>query len=162
MVFNIIAFEVSDILRLVLYYSNQACVQYILRLGIADQMGEPAQKEFTFLLTKEVDSYGPSFIHSVFHLCFMVWSLAALIWSVWRFVMDSVLICLLLCQLSGPENSSPRLIVVLRTIAYLLITLGEVPSWPSACFTHESVSWLTERCVAHFFVFRVEVVSAVQ
>uniref|UniRef100_A0A7I4AYL5 Uncharacterized protein n=1 Tax=Physcomitrium patens TaxID=3218 RepID=A0A7I4AYL5_PHYPA len=58
-----------------------ACVQYILRVGVAEQMGEPAQKEFTFLLTKE---------------------------------------------LSGPDNSSPRLIAILRTIAYLLVTLGEV------------------------------------
>jgi len=32
----------------------QACVQYILRVGVAEQMGEPAQKEFTYLLTKEV------------------------------------------------------------------------------------------------------------
>lgn len=58
-----------------------ACVQYILRVGVAEQMGEPAQKEFTFLLTKE---------------------------------------------LSGPDNSSPRLIAILRAIAYLLVTLGEV------------------------------------
>lgn len=37
----------------------QACVQYILRVGVAEQMGEPAQKEFTFLLTKEVCSQIP-------------------------------------------------------------------------------------------------------
>lgn len=37
----------------------------------------------------------------------------------------SVLFVIIL-QLSGSENSSPRLIVILRTIAHLLLTLGEV------------------------------------
>ncbi|KAH9566013.1 hypothetical protein CY35_04G109200 [Sphagnum magellanicum] len=59
----------------------QACVLYILRVGVVEQMGEPAQKEFTLLLTRE---------------------------------------------LFGSDNSSPRLVVILRTVAHLLITLGEV------------------------------------
>lgn len=60
---------------LLLCSQQQACVQYILRVGVAEQMGEPAQKEFTYLLTKEVWLNIQAIVQWDPFCCLHMWSL---------------------------------------------------------------------------------------
>ncbi|XP_057950084.1 protein SWEETIE isoform X2 [Malania oleifera] len=79
-----LALQVMDMLRMDAFVDAQAlaCVLYILRVGVTDQMTEPAQRSFLIFLGK---------------------------------------------QLQSPDVGPSMKIAALRTLAYTLKTLGEVP-----------------------------------
>lgn len=100
----------------------KACVLYILRVGVIDQMMEPSQRSFTVFLGKQVLQ---------FNLTTLSCKLELHIFKNFIYVSTSQLSKLFFfflkqMQLQSSDVSPSMKIVALRALSYTLKTLGEV------------------------------------
>lgn len=101
----------------------KACVLYILRVGVIDQMMEPSQRSFSVFLGKQVLQFNwtilvvvpasQSFTYSNFYLPLCI-------------IIKQVMYFLKYMQLQSSDASPSMKIVALRALSYTLKTLGEV------------------------------------
>lgn len=89
----------------------KACVLYVLRVGVTDQMSEPTQRGFLVFLGKQVFYSNPIFLSSFCAFDTLNFLLAYF----GQFL-----------QLQSSDSSPSMRVAALRTLAYVLKTLGEV------------------------------------
>lgn len=87
----------------------KACVLYILRVGITDQMSEATQSGFLVVLSKQVFHSYPFYLY-LLSAC----------------ILHSDDLMLLGLQLQSPDATPSMRVAALRTLSYALKTLGEV------------------------------------
>lgn len=92
----------------------KACVLYILRVGVTDQMTEPTQRSFLVFLGRKVCC--KLFYHELFFLHYF------------KTNRDSFHSLFQICdpQLESADCSPAMRVAALRILSYLLTTLGEV------------------------------------
>lgn len=107
----------------------KACVLYILRVGMVDQMTEPTQRSFLVILGKQVCWIKVRAIDEC------QWCISVS-FSIYASVISGIL------QLQSPDSSAPMKVAALRTLSYTLKTLEEVNLAVTSTLIFLLVIWL--------------------